>query len=153
MSDATIKPSELAAAAPRVHPSTIVVDIDNTVTVEASSKAYSEKAVNVDVVEAIRRYRDAGFQIGLFTARGMRTYGNNVGAITAKLVPPLLHWLARHDVPFDQLFVGKPWCGPAGFYVDDRAVRPREFAEMSLDDIYARIAADSADRRGTPTQL
>ena len=39
------------------------------------------------------------------------------------------------DVPFDEIHVGKPWCGDDGFYVDDKAVRPSEFHSMSYEDL------------------
>src|SRR5690606_29179535 len=58
----------------------------------------------------------------------MNTYGGNVGLINANTLPIILDWLARHEVPFDEVVVGKPWCGEGGFYVDDRALRPSEFA-------------------------
>ena len=46
-----------------------------------------------------------------------------------------MEWLQRHEVPFDEIYVGKPWCGHEGFYVDDKAIRPDEFAKLSYDQI------------------
>jgi len=51
-------------------------------------------------------------------------------------------WLERHEVPHDQVIVGKPWCGFEGFYVDDKTVRPSEFARMRHDEIQALLAAE-----------
>jgi capsule biosynthesis phosphatase len=61
---------------------------------------------------------------------------------TPTLSPVILAWLARHDVPFDELYVGKPWCGTEGFYVDDKAVRPSEFLALSPDEIAALLARE-----------
>ncbi|HGX0587059.1 TPA: capsular biosynthesis protein, partial [Escherichia coli] len=36
---------------------------------------------------------------------------------------------------YDEVIVGKPWCGNKGFYVDDRALRPSEFARLNLQEI------------------
>jgi capsule biosynthesis phosphatase len=37
------------------------------------------------------------------------------------------------------VFVGKPWCGHEGFYVDDKTVRPDEFATMSYSEIRTKL--------------
>jgi capsule biosynthesis phosphatase len=38
-------------------------------------------------------------------------------------------------VPFDEVIVGKPWCGFDGFYVDDRSIRPKEFKDLSYEEV------------------
>jgi capsule biosynthesis phosphatase len=65
----------------------------------------------------------------------MRTYDNSIGKINIHTLPIILDWLKCHDVPFDELYVGKPWCGTEGFYVDDRAIRPSEFVRLSAEEI------------------
>ena len=50
-----------------------------------------------------------------------------IGKINANTLPLILDWLAQHEIPYDEIHVGKPWCGTEGFYVDDKAVRPSEF--------------------------
>jgi capsule biosynthesis phosphatase len=72
----------------------------------------------------------------------MNTYNGNVGLITANTAKTLLAWLERHDVPFDELHVGKPWPGRGGFYVDDKAIRPDEFLKLSYEEIVALVGAD-----------
>ncbi|MGL5471486.1 MAG: capsular biosynthesis protein, partial [Shewanella sp.] len=76
-----------------------------------------------------------GFSITISTARNMRTYDGNVGKINIHTLPIITEWLAKHQVPYDEILVGKPWCGKEGFYIDDRAVRPSEFATLSLYEI------------------
>ena len=87
----------------------------------------------------LRRYREQGFYIIVSTARNMRTYQNNVGKINAHTLPVLLDWLAKHEIPFDEVHVAKPWCGFDGFYVDDKSIRPDEFVNKSYDEILALI--------------
>ena len=65
----------------------------------------------------------------------MRTYDGNIGKIAANTLPIIVDWLKKHDIPFDEIHIGKPWCGQEGFYVDDRAVRPSEFRKHSYDEI------------------
>ena len=112
----------------------IIIDLDNTITIH-SDKPYSEMTPNLDVISMLRHYKKQGFGIVIHTARNMRTYENNVGKIVANTVPVIIDWLARHDVPYDEIRVGKPWCGKGGFYVDDKAIRPDEFVNLGYDEI------------------
>jgi capsule biosynthesis phosphatase len=113
----------------------IVVDLDNTITVTDSTMPYDEVAPREDVIEQLRTYKAQGFEIVIHTARNMRTYEGNVGKINVNTLPTILAWLQKHDVPHDEVVVGKPWCGHGGFYIDDRAVRPDEFTSMSYEEI------------------
>jgi capsule biosynthesis phosphatase len=63
-----------------------------------------------------------------------------VAAINQNVVPVLLDWLEKHEVPFDELQVGKPWCGFDGLYVDDRTVRPDEFCAMEYEELLSLIS-------------
>ena len=73
----------------------------------------------------------------------MRTFSDQIGKINAVTLPVVIDWLRKHDVPFDEVHVGKPWCGTEGFYVDDRAIRPSEFLTLTLAEIHALIAAET----------
>ncbi len=114
----------------------IVMDIDGTLCEKkAAHQTYDEVAPAEDVISKLQEYRAAGFYVILSTARNMNTYSGNVGLITANTAKTLMAWLDRHDVPYDELYVGKPWAGKGGFYVDDKAIRPDEFLKLSYDDI------------------
>ena len=76
-----------------------------------------------------------GFSVVIYTARNMRTFSGNVGKINVHSLPTIIEWLDKHDVPYDEIIVGKPWPGPRGFYVDDKAIRPDEFVNLPLEDI------------------
>ncbi|MDF1631545.1 hypothetical protein [Mycoplana sp. MJR14] len=115
----------------------IVVDLDGTLTLPGGGKDYAEHLPNEAVVERLREYRVKGFEIVIHTARNMRTHSGNVGLINVHTLPTILAWLEKHDVPHDEVHVGKPWCGNGGFYVDDRAIRPDEFAKLSYDEVRA----------------
>lgn len=65
----------------------------------------------------------------------MRTHKNNVGKINIYTLPNILDWLNSNNVPFDEVIVGKPWCGFDGFYVDDKAIRPSEFISNTYEEI------------------
>ncbi|MBZ2190301.1 capsular biosynthesis protein [Alcanivorax sp. JB21] len=112
----------------------LVVDVDDTICRTEGGK-YDISVPRDAVVRELHEYRFMGFQIVLHTSRNMRTYDGNIGKINANTLPGLVTWLDRHDVPYDEIHVGKPWCGHDGFYVDDKAIRPSEFVSMSYDEI------------------
>jgi capsule biosynthesis phosphatase len=122
----------------------LVMDLDGTITREDPSVGYTDKEPDLDVVAKMREYREMGFTIVIYSARNMRTFESSVGRITAHTVPIIIDWLKRHDVPYDEIYVGKPWCGTEGFYVDDRAVRPSEFVSLTREQILALIGPTSA---------
>ncbi|WP_422450375.1 MULTISPECIES: capsular biosynthesis protein [unclassified Endozoicomonas] len=112
----------------------IIVDLDGTITT-ANTKNYLKVKPNYDLVKQLHEYKRIGFVITIHTARNMRTYEGNVGKINIHTLPTIIEWLDKHQVPYDEIIVGKPWCGHEGFYIDDRAIRPSEFSRMSLDEI------------------
>ncbi|HDZ3703261.1 HAD-IIIC family phosphatase [Vibrio cholerae] len=113
----------------------LIVDLDGTLT-RANTSDYRNVLPRLDVIEQLREYHQQGFEIVISTARNMRTYEGNVGKINIHTLPIITEWLDKHQVPYDEILVGKPWCGHDGFYIDDRAVRPSEFASMSLEEIH-----------------
>lgn len=119
----------------------LVIDLDDTITINQTETEYSDKTPNVALIQKLRDYKSAGFEIAIYTSRNMRTFSNSIGLITANTVPVIIDWLQRHDVPFDELHVGKPWCGTEGFYVDDRAIRPDEFMKMTHQEISRLLGA------------
>lgn len=113
----------------------IIIDLDNTISIDSSSERYSEKRPNVDVVEKLREYSQEGFRIVIFTARNQKTYDGNLGLRNRHTLPVILEWLSVHEIPFDEVRLEKPWCGNGGFYVDDKAIRPNEFVELDYNKI------------------
>ncbi|WP_421855636.1 hypothetical protein [Oricola sp.] len=123
----------------------LVVDLDDTITV-GSNLPYPDQSPNPDTVRKLREYRNLGFQIAIYTARNMNTHANNTGLICAKTLPLIVTWLEKHGIPFDEIHVGKPWCGDGGFYVDDKAIRPNEFANLEYDEILSLLEKGRASR-------
>jgi len=119
----------------------IVIDLDHTLCYAKGD--YPNARPNRAVIEKLREYRALGFEIVIFTSRNMRTYEGNIGKINVHTVPVILDWLSRNQVEFDEVVVGKPWCGKDGFYVDDRALRPDEFARMTPEEAAQTISANS----------
>ncbi|WP_425669171.1 capsular biosynthesis protein [Vibrio owensii] len=112
----------------------LIVDLDGTLT-QANTSDYKNVLPREDVIKQLVEYKKIGFNITISTARNMRTYEGNVGKINVHTLPIIVDWLEKHNVPYDEILVGKPWCGHEGFYIDDRAIRPSEFSTMTLDEI------------------
>ena len=121
----------------------LIFDLDGVIALDDPSRPYAEREPNLPLIEKMRAYQAEGFEIAIATARNMRTFSSQIGKINAVTLPVVIDWLRRHDVPFDEVHVGKPWCGTEGFYVDDRAIRPSEFLKLSLAEIHALIAAET----------
>ena len=125
----------------------IIIDLDGTLTID-SEVSYSDKLVNQEVLNQLIIYKEMGFKITIQTSRNMRTYDSNVGKINIHTLPVILEWLDKHQVPYDELVVGKPWCGFDGFYVDDKSIRPSEFASMSYEEIRELLAKENSYKDG-----
>ncbi|ENO8810047.1 HAD-IIIC family phosphatase [Photobacterium damselae] len=121
----------------------LIVDLDGTIT-QADTSDYKNVKPALDVIEKLREYHQQGFEIVISTARNMRTFEGNVGKINIHTLPIIVEWLEKYDVPYDEILVGKPWCGHEGFYIDDRAIRPSEFTNFTLDEINALIAKEKS---------
>ena len=74
---------------------------------------------------------------------GSGACSGSVGKINANTLPLIIDWLKKHDVPYDEIYTAKPWCGEHGFYIDDRAIRPEEFVRLSYFEICALIGIES----------
>jgi len=96
----------------------------------------------------MNEYKKKGFEIILFTSRNMRTYDGNIGKINKNTLPTLMTWLEKNEVPYDEIYVGKPWCGFEGFYVDDKAIRPSEFTSLSYEEIQSLLNKENPFKDG-----
>lgn len=113
----------------------VVVDVDGTLAGPPTNGDYSTCIPVTDVVNFLKECRKFKVPITLYTSRNMRTYSGNIGKINANTLPILIDWLVRHEIPFDEVVVGKPWPGNRGIYIDDRAIRPKELINKSLDEV------------------
>jgi capsule biosynthesis phosphatase len=105
---------------------TLVVDIDGTLCGGPINGDYSRvKPIN-NVCEALRKANEKGYYIVLFTARNMRTFRGSLGLINKYTSPVLLDWLETNNIPYDEIYFGKPW-GPAVSYLDDKSLNILDF--------------------------
>ncbi len=112
----------------------LIVDLDNTISFTIKGDYVNSKPIE-QTINMLRKYHDDGWEIVINSSRNMRTYEANIGKINIYTLPNIVNWLNKHNVPYDEIIVGKPWCGYDGFYIDDKAVRPSEFHSMSVEEI------------------
>jgi capsule biosynthesis phosphatase len=113
----------------------IIVDVDNTLTIDSSSNSYNLKIPNKALIEKLKVYKNNGYEIILFSSRNMKTFNGDLSRINKITLPVLTDWLEENNVEYDGIIMGKPWCGELGFYIDDKAIRPDEFINMKEEDI------------------
>ncbi len=108
----------------------LVIDLDDTITIEDPHVPYPDKTPNVDVIQKMQEFHDAGWEIIIYSSRRMETCKNEEAKILANIGKITLDWLAKHNVPYDGLRFGKPYARN-GFYVDDKAMRPDDFLKLA----------------------
>lgn len=114
----------------------LIVDVDGTLCpVKPEGLSYDDLTPDPGMCARLAELREQGWHITLFSSRGMRTYAGDLAAIMDNVFPPLVKWLDQHEIRYDEIRLAKPWPGHDGFYVDDRAVRPREFLTHSLEQL------------------
>ena len=112
----------------------LIIDLDDTICTTINSK-YTKSLPNIPLIEKIKEYKDLGFTIVINTSRNMRSHEGNIGKINKLTLPIIIKWLDKYNVIYDEIHVGKPWCGTEGFYIDDKSIRPSEFVELTYDEI------------------
>lgn len=123
----------------------LIIDIDDTIS-KTINGDYENSQPIVEVIEKIKEYKKEGFYIVLYSSRSMRTFENNLGKINVHTLPNIINWLNKNNVFYDEVYVGKPWCGYEGFYIDDKAIRPSEFLKYSYDEIIKLLAAENKQK-------
>lgn len=100
-----------------------VFDLDNTlVTFPTIAGDYRSVKPIPKTINYLRNLKKQGHHIIVYTARRMRTHGSNVGAIIADIGEITMNTLKEFDIPYDELFFGKPY---AHFYIDDLMINPK----------------------------
>lgn len=106
----------------------ICIDIDGVLAeLRRPEQSYTDVLPVKGATEALHAMRAAGHTIILQTARHMKTCSGNVGMVVARQGKVTLDWLARHDIPFDEIHFGKPH---ADVYIDDNAYRFSSWEEV-----------------------
>ena len=115
-----------------------VFDIDGTLCpIKKKEERYEDLIPFPEIIEKMKYYKKNGAKIILYTSRNMNSYKGNIGLINANTAKVLLKWLEKWNIPYDEIVYGKVWPGHRGWYIDDRAIRPREFLKYNEDELDA----------------
>ena len=91
-------------------PIRICFDLDNTlVTYPDVPGDYSTVRPISRNIEFLKLLNRLGHHIIIYTARRMRTHKGNVGAILADIGEVTISTLNKFEIPYDELFFGKPY--------------------------------------------
>ena len=109
----------------------ICIDLDGVICkIRGKNQGYSNLSPLPGAVEKIRALKAAGHYIIIYTARRMKTHSSNQGKILADIGKVTLDWLSKHNIPYDEIYFGKPW---AQVYIDDNAMRFSSWEEIDED--------------------
>lgn len=112
----------------------LIFDLDDTISFTVDGN-YKKSIPNAPLISKMLDYKKLGFEIVISTSRNVRTYNGCLGKINANTLPVIIEWLNFHNIPYDEIYLAKPWCGTEGFYIDDKAIRPDEFVKLSYTEI------------------
>jgi capsule biosynthesis phosphatase len=105
-------------------------DLDNTlVTYPKIDGDYTSVEPINDTINYLKKLKEKGHTIIIYTARRMRTHGGNIGSVIADIGKITMETLEKYDVPYDELYFGKPY---AHYYVDDLMINPKSDLNKSL---------------------
>lgn len=127
---------------------TLLIDLDGTLTIDEDNVDYIDKKPNFALIQTLKDYKKQGFKINIFTSRNMRTFDGELEKIKNYTLPTIISWLKKHGVPYDEIIIGKPWCGYDGFYVDDKAIRPSEFISLNYEQIQELLKKENPYKDG-----
>lgn len=109
----------------------ICLDLDGVICeLRRTDQSYEDLKPVPGAVERIKDLKENGHYIIISTARRMKTCQANVGKVIADIGKVTLDWLARYEIPYDEIHFGKPW---AHIYVDDNAMRFTNWDEIKGD--------------------
>lgn len=112
----------------------LVIDIDHTICHPDDNKThtfdkYGKAKPIPEMIEAMRKAKQDGYKIILFTARRMATHNGDINKVIEDVGDLTKQWLKENDVPYDELMFGKP---NAVYYVDDKAMLPNQFINFIM---------------------
>ena len=59
----------------------LIVDLDNTITIDSSNANYESKEINLEVAKAIKNAAELGLPSTIFSSRNMKTFDGDLKKI------------------------------------------------------------------------
>ncbi len=111
----------------------ICIDLDGVISkLKQTGEDYSELKPVENAISKLHELRYNGHHIIIYTARHMKSCEGNVGLVNARIGKMTLDWLEKYDVPYDEIYFGKPF---ADLYIDDNAIRFNGWGEIDVNNL------------------
>ncbi len=124
----------------------ICIDVDGVLCeLRRPDQAYADVQPLPGAVEKMKALKQAGHYLILCTARHMATCNSNTGLAVARQGKTLLDWLAKQEIPYDELWFGKPH---ADVYLDDNACRFVSWQDIAGDGSNLPLSREKAAAQG-----
>lgn len=122
----------------------ICIDLDGVIAkFKESGQTYSDIEPVEGAVEKLKTLKGNGHYIIIQTARHMKTCESNIGKLNARIAKVTLDWLEKHDIPYDEIYFGKPW---ANVYIDDNAFRFENWGDINGDGSNLPASAEEKNK-------
>ena len=109
----------------------ICIDLDGVIAeLKKENETYFDVKPIDGSIEKIKKLKENGHYIIIYTARHMKTCDGNVSKVLAKIGKITLDWLDKYKVPYDEIVFGKPW---ADIYIDDNGFRFESWDKINDD--------------------
>lgn len=109
----------------------ICIDLDGVICKLRQQGQKYEDLMPVDgAPQSLQALKANGHYIIINTARHMKTCQGNLGAVGARISLITLTWLQKHEIPYDEIYFGKPH---ADIYIDDNAYRFNDWQAINAD--------------------
>lgn len=106
----------------------IVIDVDDTIC-DNNNRQYKDAIPKRKAIEKLNLLHSQGYEIILYTARGMKSCNGDLDKIIKKNKDVLETWLKENNVQYDELIFGKPL---GDLYIDDKCMEVREFIQSEF---------------------
>lgn len=106
----------------------ICIDLDGVIAeLKKEGETYYDVKPVDGAIEKIKKLKENGHYIIIYTARHMKTCNGNVAKVLAEVGQITLEWLNKYEIPYDEIVFGKPW---ADIYIDDNGFRFKKWDEI-----------------------
>ena len=109
----------------------IVIDVDDTIC-DNNGRDYINAIPYVDVINKINTLYREGYEIILYTSRGMKSCDGDLIKIKEKNELILIEWLRKYNVKYHELIFGKVL---GDIYIDDKAMEVRDFVKAPFEKL------------------
>jgi len=120
----------------------ICIDLDGVICqLKKEGETYDVLLPVAGAQEKLKMLKAAGHYIIINTARHMKTCNGNLGLVAARISMITLKWLEKYEIPFDEIYFGKPH---ADIYIDDNAFRFNNWDEVDEDGANLPMSKEKA---------